>query len=90
MVFVPQTWESVKLVSIIGGNGVPLFHYFYLVKINTLSLGEEVCIGLGQNPVKIRLYTLLLIIPMCARECGGCRKYCIYWAYRFRISFEKL
>ena len=35
-------------------------------KINTLSLGEEVCIGLGQNPVKIRLYTLLLIIPMCA------------------------
>ena len=57
--------ESVKLVSIIGGMGT-VVSLLLSRKINTLSLGEEVCIGLGQNPVKIRLYTLLLIIPMCA------------------------
>ena len=51
-------------------------------KINTLSLGEEVCIGLGQNPVKIRLYTLLLIIPMCAVSVAVAGKYRVYWAYR--------
>lgn len=63
--FRATTWESVKLVSMIGG----VFTILSLLlarKINTLSLGEDVCIGLGQNPVKIRLYTLLLIIPMCA------------------------
>lgn len=63
--FRATTWESVKLVSIIGGMGTVL-SLLLSRKINTLSLGEEVCIGLGQNPVKIRLYTLLLIIPMCA------------------------
>ncbi|WP_235068937.1 iron ABC transporter permease [Turicibacter sp. TJ11] len=63
--FRATTWESVKLVSIIGGIGT-VVSLLLSRKINTLSLGEEVCIGLGQNPVKIRLYTLLLIIPMCA------------------------
>ena len=63
--FRATTWESVKLVSIIGGMGT-VVSLLLSRKINTLSLGEEVCIGLGQNPVKIRLYTLLLIIPMCA------------------------
>ena len=63
--FRTTTWESVKLVSIIGGMGT-VVSLLLSRKINTLSLGEEVCIGLGQNPVKIRLYTLLLIIPMCA------------------------
>ena len=63
--FRATTWESVKLVSIIGGMGT-VVSLLLSRKINTLSLGEEVCIGLGQNPVKIRLYTLLLIILMCA------------------------
>lgn len=63
--FRATTWESVKLVSIVGGIGT-VVSLLLARKINTLSLGEEVCIGLGQNPVKIRLYTLLLIIPMCA------------------------
>ena len=34
--------------------------------VNIVNLGEDVCIGLGQNPVRIRMQTLLLIIPMCA------------------------
>ncbi|MDO5794498.1 MAG: iron ABC transporter permease [Turicibacter sp.] len=63
--FRATTWESVKLVSMIGGVST-ILSLLLARKINTLSLGEDVCIGLGQNPVKIRLYTLLLIIPMCA------------------------
>ncbi|MPM44223.1 Iron-uptake system permease protein FeuB [bioreactor metagenome] len=35
-------------------------------KINILSLGDDVAIGLGQNPEKIRFTTLMVIIPMCA------------------------
>ncbi len=63
--FRATTWESVKLVSMIGGISTVL-SLLLARKINTLSLGEDVCIGLGQNPMRIRLYTLLLIIPMCA------------------------
>lgn len=59
------TWESVKLVSIVGGV-TTLIALFLSPKINIVNLGEDVCIGLGENPVKIRMYTLLLIIPMCA------------------------
>ena len=47
--FRATTWESVKLVSIIGGMGT-VVSLLLSRKINTLSLGEEVCIGLGQNP----------------------------------------
>ena len=63
--FRATTWERVKLVSMTGGVST-ILSLLLARKINTLSLGEDVCIGLGQNPVKIRLYTLLLIIPMCA------------------------
>ena len=59
------TWESVKLVVIVGGL-TTLIALFLSPKINIVNLGEDVCIGLGENPVKIRMYTLLLIIPMCA------------------------
>ena len=59
------TWESVKLVVIVGGL-TTLIALFLSPKINIINLGEDVCIGLGENPVKIRMYTLLLIIPMCA------------------------
>lgn len=59
------TWESVKLVVIVGGITV-LIALFLAPKINIVNLGEDVCIGLGENPTKIRMYTLLLIIPMCA------------------------
>lgn len=59
------TWESVKLVVIVGGITV-LIALLLAPKINIVNLGEDVCIGLGENPTKIRMYTLLLIIPMCA------------------------
>ena len=59
------TWDSVKLVMSIGGISA-IVALFLSPKINIVNLGEDVCIGLGENPVKIRMYTLLLIIPMCA------------------------
>jgi iron complex transport system permease protein len=59
------TWDSVKLVLIVGGITTCLA-LFMAPKINIVNLGEEVCIGLGENPVKIRMITLLLLIPMCA------------------------
>lgn len=31
-------------------------------KINALSLGDDICISLGEHPTRIRFYTLLLII----------------------------
>ncbi len=59
------TWTSVQLLVVVGT--VTIFLAMLLSpKINIVSLGEDVCIGLGANPTKIRMYTLLLIIPMCA------------------------
>lgn len=59
------TWDSVKLVLVVGGI-TTVVALFMAPKINIVNLGEEVCIGLGENPVKIRMITLLLLIPMCA------------------------
>lgn len=59
------TWNSVMLLLIVGGM-TTIIALFFAPKINIVNLGEDVCIGLGENPVKIRMITLLLIIPMCA------------------------
>ena len=59
------TWNSVILLLAIGGI-TTILALFLAPKINIVNLGEDVCIGLGENPVKIRMFTLLLIIPMCA------------------------
>ncbi|WP_167959112.1 FecCD family ABC transporter permease [Anaerosporobacter faecicola] len=63
--FRSATWTSVKLLFVVGGI-TTIIALFFAPKINIVNLGEEVCIGLGENPVKIRMWTLLLIIPMCA------------------------
>jgi len=61
------TWNSVLIVSVAGiGGGIGAF---LLAKhINIVNLGEDVAIGLGENPAKIRVLTLLLIILIC----GAC------------------
>lgn len=59
------TWNSVMLLLVVGGI-TTILALFLAPKINIVNLGEDVCIGLGENPVKIRMFTLLLIIPMCA------------------------
>ncbi len=59
------TWDSVVLLLVIGTVCV-VIATLLSSKINIVNLGEDVCIGLGGNPTKIRMTTLLLIIPMCA------------------------
>lgn len=63
--FRATTWASVQLVLIVGVL-TTILALFLAPKINVVNLGEDVCIGLGENPNKIRMQTLLLIIPMCA------------------------
>ncbi|MBP3888729.1 MAG: iron ABC transporter permease [Cellulosilyticum sp.] len=59
------TWTDFSLVLIVGGVGL-ILTMLLSPKINLLNLGDDVAIGLGQNPNRIRLQTLLLMIPMCA------------------------
>ncbi len=59
------TWSDFKLVAAVGTAGLTVA-VLLSKKINILSLGDDVAVGLGQNPQKIRLTTLLVMIPMCA------------------------
>lgn len=59
------TWADFKLVFIVGIIGL-ILGVLLSPKINILNLGDDVAIGLGENPEKIRFMTLMLIIPMCA------------------------
>lgn len=63
--FKSASWSDVMLLLIVG---IPCMIVVLLMsyKINILSLGDDVAIGLGQNPSKIRFIILLLMIPMCA------------------------
>ena len=58
-------WSDVYLVLFVGIIGL-VVGILLSPKINILNLGDDVAIGLGQNPQKIRFITLIAIIPMCA------------------------
>lgn len=59
------TWKSVWIVGVVGIIGT-ICALLLAKHINIVNLGEDVAIGLGENPVKIRMITLLLLIPICA------------------------
>lgn len=59
------TWADFRLVFIFGVVGL-IIAILLSPKINILNLGDDVAIGLGQNPEKIRFATLMVMIPMCA------------------------
>jgi iron complex transport system permease protein len=59
------SWSEVILVAGIGLAGLTIA-VLLSGKINVLSLGDDVAIGLGQNPERIRMITLLVMIPMAA------------------------
>ncbi|MBE6052957.1 MAG: iron ABC transporter permease [Clostridium sartagoforme] len=63
--FRSATWSDFKLVFIVGTIGL-IIAILLSPKINILNLGDDVAIGLGQNPEKIRFTTLMVMIPMCA------------------------
>jgi iron complex transport system permease protein len=58
-------WSEVILITTVGIPGL-IIAILLSKKINVLSLGDDVAISLGQNPEKIRLITILIMIPMCA------------------------
>lgn len=59
------TWNSVWLTIIVGGICV-ILSIFLSGRINIVNLGEDVAIGLGEKPGRVRVYVFLLMIPMCA------------------------
>lgn len=59
------SWSDFSLISLVGLMGVGIA-IFLAPKINLLNLGDDVAIGLGENPNRIRSITLLVMIPMCA------------------------
>lgn len=59
------SWADFRLVFVIGMAGL-LIAFLLSPKINLLNLGDDVAIGLGQSPEKIRFMTLMVMIPMCA------------------------
>lgn len=59
------TWSDFKLVMLVGTIGL-ILGMLLSKKINILSLGDDVAIGLGEKPEKVKLITFLIIIPMCA------------------------
>lgn len=59
------TWSEVELIVIVGTIGF-ILATLMSGKINILSLGDDVAIGLGENPERIRFITLMIMIPMCA------------------------
>jgi iron complex transport system permease protein len=59
------TWSDFILVAVVGICGL-IIAILLSKKINVLSLGDDVAVSLGQNPEKIRLTALLVMIPMCA------------------------
>ncbi|MFR7993246.1 MAG: FecCD family ABC transporter permease [Clostridium sp.] len=59
------SWADFKLIFVVGVIGL-IITIFLSPKINILNLGDDVAIGLGENPEKIRFITLMVMIPMCA------------------------
>ncbi|VYU28549.1 iron chelate uptake ABC transporter family permease subunit [Clostridium butyricum] len=59
------SWSDFNLVAVVGILGL-LAGVFLSPKINILNLGDDVAIGLGESPERIRIITLIAVIPMCA------------------------
>ena len=59
------TWADFKLIFIVGIIGL-IITMILSPKINILNLGDDVAIGLGESPEKIRFITLMVMIPMIA------------------------
>ncbi|UWD49870.1 iron ABC transporter permease [Clostridioides difficile] len=57
------TWESIKLLFIVGGIGF-ILSMIMAPRITILSLGEEVAIGLGQKTDIVRFICIVLVILM--------------------------
>lgn len=59
------SWLDVKIIVTAGVIGFTAA-VFLSPKINILSLGDDVAVGLGEHPARVRFITILLVIPLCA------------------------
>lgn len=58
------SWLQVIFLVVIGG-GFSIASLFLSRKINLVNLGDEVAIGLGTSPEKVKMLTILFLIPIC-------------------------
>lgn len=58
-------WIQTMFLTVIGGT-FSIAAFFMAGRINIISLGDEAAAGLGLPPVKIKLETILCLIPICA------------------------
>ena len=63
--FRTATWSYVWLVLIIGGI-CGICALIIAKKINVVSLGDDVAVGLGVNPNTVRIQAVAVLIPLCA------------------------
>lgn len=59
------SWLDVKIIMAAAVPGL-LAGVLLSPKINILNLGDDVAVGLGENPQMVRLITMILMIPLCA------------------------
>ncbi len=59
------SWSDVWLLLVVGIPGI-IITLLISGRINLLSLGDDVAIGLGLNPNRTRFITLVIMIPLCA------------------------
>lgn len=58
-------WSSVWLLGIFGTLGI-ICAIIIAPRINAVNLGDDVAIGLGENPAKVKIISFMILIPMCA------------------------
>lgn len=62
--FRSATWKEAVFIMAAGMLGV-VPSILLAGRINIISLGEDTAIGLGENPTRVRLLTLALLLPLC-------------------------
>ena len=63
--FRTASWNQVLMLLVIGGIfSIGLIAFSW--RINIVNLGEDIAIGLGAKPARVRLFVVLFIIPLCA------------------------
>lgn len=70
--FQSATWENAALLFVMALFGL-IVSMMLAAKINIVALGDDVAIGLGEHPGRIRKLALLLVIPLAAASVAVAR-----------------
>ncbi|MGN0347913.1 MAG: FecCD family ABC transporter permease [Roseburia sp.] len=63
--FRSASWTEAIFIMVVGSLGM-IPAVLLSAKINVISLGDDTAISLGENPTRVRMLTLLLLLPLCA------------------------